>query len=112
LHTFCCEPPLRSAPAGDWLCTACAPGSVQLRPLSAASEQTQRFALSTDLPKAHRPKTTAAGASRLIASSLGIRAPTGASRAGLLAEERRQREEEKLRKAREQEEADAMWFSD
>lgn len=88
-------------------------GAVRLLPLSGASDEARRFASTQPLPKAHRPRTTAAGASRLISSSLGIRAPGGAARAGpTLAEERQRREDERARKEREKAEADALWFDE
>ncbi|KAJ1620542.1 hypothetical protein T492DRAFT_1077289, partial [Pavlovales sp. CCMP2436] len=82
---------------------------MHLKPLSAASEEAGRFAAANPLPAAQRQRTTAVGASRLIAGALGVRAPAGASRGGGLVEERRTREEESARKQQQQAEADAMW---
>jgi hypothetical protein len=87
-------------------------GSLRLLPLGDASVDARRHALTQPLPKAQRQRTSTLGASRLIAGSLGIRAPPGHARPGGLAEERRLRDEERARKQRQKDEADAMWFDD
>lgn len=90
-----------------------AAGSVALLPLSAASEEARRCASTQPLPQPQRPRTTAAGAARLISSSLGLRAPAAGARAGpTIAKERQRRDEERARMAREKADADALWFDD